>query len=433
MHEVKQAPPDIYVMPQADLFYRFGVALFIGILIGLEREHTAELQGRKRFAGIRTFPLMSLAGCTGAFLTDITSSPWPFVAVLVMLGTLIALAYRSNVDKTGRIGSTTEFSSIITILAGALCYWDYLALAVAISVVTTVLLSLKLEMHRFAQGISRPDVYATLKFAVITAIILPVLPNQTFGPPPFDVLNPYRIWLMVVFISGMSFLGYVLIKLVHVQHAIGLTGLLGGMVSSTAVTMSFSERSQNRPIFAKSFGLAIIVAWAIMYMRMMIEVVVINQGLIYVVWLPLTAAAIAAILYAAYLFLGEGGANSEGMTFSNPFELRPALTFGALYAAILLISRVADLYLGHSGVYLSSLLAGLADVNAITLSMAELSKEVGGLDHQTAATAIVLAGISNTAVKAGIVFATASTGLRRIIWPGVILILIVSVGAMFVI
>lgn len=203
-------------MSQTDLFYRFGIALVIGLLVGLERERSAGETQDDLLAGVRTFPLFGLAGCTAALVTDILASPWPFIMIIATLGLLLAganvvLAWRN------KVGLTTEAAALLTILAGALCYWEYLALATAIGVTTTLLLSLKLEMRRFARRISQEDLYATLQFAVISAIVLPVLPDRSFGPPPFDVLNSYRIWLMVVFISGISFLGYVLMKLVDVQ------------------------------------------------------------------------------------------------------------------------------------------------------------------------------------------------------------------------
>ena len=267
------------------LFYRFGVALFIGMLVGLQREYVSEETSQRShgmFAGVRTFALMSLAGCVAAFIADILSNPWVFIGLVIPMGGLIIAAYYIT-STNGDMGMTTEVAAVVTILSGALCYWDQLALAVAIGVITTALLSFKLELHGFAALLTREDIVATLKFAIITAIILPVLPNDSFGPPPFDVLNPYKVWLMVVLISGISFLGYVLIKLVGERQGIGLTGLLGGLVSSTAVTLSFSQRSQTENQLAKPFALAIIVAWTVMFARVLIEVMVTNLPLLSVV------------------------------------------------------------------------------------------------------------------------------------------------------
>src|SRR5690606_30734331 len=156
--------------------------------------------------------------------------------------------------KNGHLGTTTEVAAVLTILAGALCYWNQLAFAAALAVSITVLLTLKLQTQSLVRNISREDVYAPLKSAVICLIILPVLPQEGYGPPPFDVLVPYKVWLMVVFISGISFLGYVLIKIVGAKRGVGLTGLLGGLASSTAVTLTFSQRSRDTEELAKPFA-----------------------------------------------------------------------------------------------------------------------------------------------------------------------------------
>jgi uncharacterized membrane protein (DUF4010 family) len=414
-------------MEHTALFYRFGAALAIGFLIGLQREYAHGGPGRQIFAGERTLALMGLVGCTAAMAADVLASPWPFVGIILLIGALIVVVYFVSAWR-GQVGLTTEVAALVTVLAGALCYWDYLALAAAIAVATTVLLSLKLETDVFVQRITREDVAATLKFAVITAIVLPVLPNQTFGPPPLDVLNPYEIWLMIVFISGISFLGYLLIKGVGARQGIGLTGLLGGLVSSTAVTLSFAERSQRETELAKPFALAITVAWTMMFPRVIVEVAALNAALLRVLWLPMAAAALVGLAYCVYLYLSQRTHEKGDVVVSNPFELGPAVKFGLLYAAILLIAKAAQTYLGDTGVYLSSIVAGLADVDAITLSMAELSRVAGGVDLITAGRAIVLAAMSNTVFKGGIVLTSGSPALRRALWPGLALMLVTGVG-----
>jgi uncharacterized membrane protein (DUF4010 family) len=416
-------------MPHHTLFYRFGVALFIGLLVGLQREYSYDEEdksSKKTIAGIRTFTLMGLLGCTAAFLTELFASPWVFVGIFVAFGTLIAVSYYLS-GKRGEMGLTTEVSALLIVLTGALAFWDEMPLAVALGVVTTALLSFKVEMHRFVERISRDDVLATLKFAIITAIVLPVLPNQSFWPAPFDVLNPYKIWLMVVLISGISFLGYVLVKVVGSSRGVGLTGLLGGLASSTAVTLSFAQRSQKNAQLAKPFALAITIAWTVMFARVLIVVGALNISLLGIVWLPITAAGVAGLAYGVYLYFAPRAHEDEEVAVSNPFELGPAITFGLLYGVILLISRAAQLYFGDTGIYLSSIVSGLADVDAITLSMSELSSS-GTLDMVTAARAITFAAMSNTVVKGGIVLSSGSAALRRAFWPGFVLILVTGVS-----
>ncbi|MGD2104969.1 MAG: MgtC/SapB family protein [Anaerolineae bacterium] len=410
-----------------DLFYRFGAALAIGFLVGLQREYAHGGPERDISAGERTLALMGLTGCAAAFVADRLGSPWAFVGIIVPLGLLVVASYVVT-SWRGDVGLTTEVAALLTTLAGALCYWNYLELAVALAVATTVLLSVKLETDRLVRRITREDIRATLKFAVITAIVLPVLPRRGFGPPPLDVLRPYSVWLMVVFISGISFLGYLLIKLVGTRRGIGLTGLLGGLASSTAVTLSFAERSRVARDLDRSLGLAIVIAWTTMFPRVLVEVAAVNSQLLRRLMLPMIAAASAGGAYAAYLYFSQRRDTKEDVAFSNPFELGPALKFGLIYAALLLVSRAAQLYLGNPGVYFSSVVGGLADADAITLSMAELSSGSGGLDPGIAARAIVLAAMSNTVAKGGIVLASGSPGLRRTLLPGFAIMLIAGFG-----
>jgi len=419
-------------MDTTTLFYRFGVALAIGFLVGLQREYAKGGAGREIFAGERTLALMGLVGCTAAMVADVLDSAWAFIGIFLAQSGLIAIAHFVDARR-GKVGLTTEVAALMTTLAGALCYWDYLPLAVALAVTTTVLLSLKVEMDTFVRRITREDIYATLKFAVITAIVLPVLPNKTIvDVSPFDVLNPYKIWLMVVFISGISFLGYVLVKVVGSRHGIGLTGLLGGLASSTALTLSFSQRSQRQSGLAKPFALAIMVAWTVMFSRVVIEVAALNPALLGVLWLPMAASAAAGLAYCVYLYFSQRTDEAGEVKVSNPFELGPAIKFGLIYAAILLVSKAAQTYLGNAGLYLSSVLSGLADVDAITLSVAELSR-AGDLTLSVGARAIVLAAMSNTVVKGGIVLTGGSRTLRLALLPGLVLMLVAGVGVAFLI
>jgi uncharacterized membrane protein (DUF4010 family) len=417
-----------------DLFYRFGAALLIGLLVGLQREyaHMQQKQEEKSFGGTRTFALLGLLGCTAAFLAEQMESALAFVAIVAIVGGLIMISYVST-SRKGSIGITTEAAAVTTLLAGAICFQGELALAAALGVAMTVLLELKLQTRTLARNITQADVYATLTFAVITLIILPVLPSRSYGPPPFDVLVPHNIWLMVVFISGISFLGYLLIKIVGARRGVGLTGLLGGLASSTAVTLSFAQRSRSITGLERPFALAILLAWSVMFVRVMVEVAVINMALFRIVWIPLTAALVVSAAYCIYLYrIQSSGKQEEQDKYKNPFELGPALTFGLIYAVILLVANTARLYLGNTGVYLSSVASGLADVDAITLSLAKLSLDTDALDLHTAARGIVLAAVSNTLVKGGIVLGMGSMVLRKVIMPGLLATLATAIGVVFI-
>lgn len=421
-----------------EVFYRFGVALAIGLLIGLQREFAhreivATGEDGPIFAGARTFPLMAVLGCAAAFLAYKIAFPAIILGVIAIVGIIIAVAHYHEA-REGESGITTEVAALITIVIGALCFYDQIEVAAAVGVAVTVLLALKLQTRRFVAKLEPADVYATLKFAVISVIILPMLPRTGYGPEPFDVLVPFKLWLMVIFISGISFLGYVLIKAVGARRGVGLTGILGGLASSTAVTLTFSQRSRTTSGLNKSFALAILLAWVIMFVRVLVEVAALNRALLAVVWIPITAAMVVSASYCGYLYWRESGSGPEEEDrFKNPFELGPALTFGLLYAVILVGAKAASMYLGDTGIYLSSIAGGLMDVDAITLSMAELSGAGGSLDVRTAARAVVLAAASNTVVKGGLVVATGSAGLRKAIFPGFVLTLVTALGVMLLI
>lgn len=417
-------------MELAELFYRFGVALVLGALPGVQREFEEKSEPEQRPAGARTFALMGLTGCAAALAADELNSALVFAAVMVSMCALIIAAY--IMTSKHRTGMTTEVASILILIVGALCYWDEITLAGALAVTTTVLLSVKGEVQRFVRNLTPEDVRSTLVFAVITVIILPVLPDEGLGEKPLDVLNPRQIWLMVVFISGISFLGYILNKFLGASRGVVLTGLLGGVVSSTASTMSFAQRSKENPELAKSLGLAIMLTWTVMYARVTVIVAVISNHLLNELWLPLSLNMAVGAAYATWLYYSQREHTSEEFQYNNPFRLRPALEFGALFAVILVVARAAQLNLGDAGVFLSSAIGGSVDVNAITLSMSDLAngRNIGTV---LAAQAVMLATISNMVVKGGMVVTSSAPELRKTIQLGIILLITAGVIVIFLI
>ena len=420
-------------MTVGDLFFRFGAALALGLLIGLEREfkHVRENESTK-FAGVRTFALIALIGCAAAMLGDEMGTPWVFVFGFVGVTGIVIAAYITTA-KQGSFGITTESACLLTALIGALCFYDQLGLAVALTVATMLLLSAKVELQRFTRTLTQEDIVAVVQFGIVTAIVLPILPDEPIGAAPFDVLTPRKVWLMVVLVSGLGFIGYGLNKFMAGNKAIALTGFLGGLVSSTAVTLTFSQRSREVSILCNAFAVAIVIAWVTMFVRVIVEVLVVNQPLAGDVWIPMTAAAVAGGLYCYFLYR-KGSSNdgaSEDVEMGNPFSLGKAVTFGAVYALVLVVARAAQMYFGDQGIYVSAIATGLADVDAITLSMAELSQPGGSVSLDVATRAITLAAVSNTVVKAGIVFATGHALLKRAVWPGFLLISAAGLAAAF--
>jgi len=407
-------------MNETSLFLRFGVATVIGVLVGLQREYAYDNRDHEIPAGVRTYALMGLLGCSASMLSETFNSPLPIAAVLLIMGAFSVVIYARDCSA-GKVGLTTRVSALLMIVIGALCYQDNLALPVALGVVTTVLLSIKLETHELVTHVTREDIVATLKFAIITAIVLPLLPNQVYGPAMFNIFNPFKIWLFVVFISTVSLVGYLLVKVTGPQKGIGLTGIFGGIASSTAVTFSFTDRSIENPELSKSFALAILLAWSIMFIRLIGVVAPFNVAMVPHIALPLSISAAVGLIYCFYLYRRQKTDHSEGLSFNNPFKLGPAIKFGLIFVLILFVAKAAQYYFGSTGVYISSIFSGLADVDAIAFSMAKLASGSDGISVVVASKAVVIAALANTCLKGGIIFFWGAPALKRDVFPGFVL------------
>jgi len=389
------------------LWHKFALALLVGLLMGLEREHRRQEREAAHFAGIRTFPLIALLGCTAAMLSA-QGQTWLFAVGFAGLSALILAVYAVSAYR-GDPGMTTEVAALLVYLIGGLIYWDQVWLAVALGVAATALMALRPTLHDLAARIEREDIYATLKFVVVSAVILPLLPDRAYGP--LQVLNPFRMWLMVVFISAVSFSGYVAIKLLGPRRGIGLTGLLGGLVSSTAVTLSFSQRSREAPALAGHFALGIMVASMTMYPRMALEILAFNPVLASRVWPFMALLTGLGVGGGLYLWRAVRHGEEEMPAFTNPFRLKPAIQFGLLFGTVLLATKAAQVALGDTGVYVASFLAGLTGVDPIALSMAQLAGEA--VAYEVAVRAVLLAAAANTLAKGGLTLALGAPPLRR--------------------
>jgi uncharacterized membrane protein (DUF4010 family) len=379
------------------------------------------------FGGVRTFALIALLGALGAYMERELDQTWLIVAAFIAVSALVIMSYATTAAR-GELGITTEISALLAFIAGALCGWDKVAVASVATVVSLLLLTLKDFLHGLARRVELTDVEATLQFAVISVIILPLLPNETFGPPPIDVINPYKIWLMVVLIAGLNFLGYVLVKVLGGEHGFIVTGMLGGLVSSTAVTLSFSQRSRRDPAMSNPFVLAIVVAWTIMFIRVIVMVALVNwemaRGLALVLGWVAAAGLVVSLLLWRRSRSHETGVVTAG---ANPFELGEAIKFGLLFGVVTVAAKAAEAYLGAAGLYLAGAVAGLTDVDAISLSMANLARtspQILTIAQRT----IVIAVIANTLVKCAMAAFMGAPALRRTI-IGVTLLLFAAAGA----
>jgi uncharacterized membrane protein (DUF4010 family) len=396
------------------LSLRFAAALGLGVLIGLERERSQKPEGG--FAGVRTFGLIALAGAMAAYVDGALARPALGLALFAAVAALVVMSAFTSA-RQGDIGITTEVSALLAFLLGFLCVYGNVTLAAGLAVASGGVLALKQWLHNLARHISSEDVEATLKFAIVTVIILPLVPNQTYGPPPLDVINPYQIWWMVVLISGLNFASYILVKVVGAEHGIGLTGLLGGLVSSTAVSLGFAQRSRSNPEQAPALALGILLAWTIMFFRVVLLVGVVAPALAR--HLALGLGALGALSLAIVFLLRRQRRPAQRASVSagtNPFELGQAIRFGLLFGVVTFLAKAAQVALGDAGLYLAGAVAGLTDVDAIALSMAQyVQKDPSGV--AVAARTVLIAVLANTFVKGGMATFMGSPALRAVMLP----------------
>ncbi|MBR2074910.1 MAG: DUF4010 domain-containing protein, partial [Fibrobacter sp.] len=280
----------------------------------------------------------------------------------------------------------------------------------------------------FASRISTEDIIATVKFAVISLMVLPFLPNQAYGPAGLEVLNPHTIWLFVVFICGIGFVGYILIKLVGPGKGIWLTGLLGGLASSTALTLNLAGRSRENEDYSGNFALGIVLSWAVMYVRLYLICIVLVPELAKPLALPLLLPAVPALLYAFYLKVKDGmDHKAKNSTFNNPFNLLPAIKFGIVFTAVMFVANAARVYLGSGALLACSFLGGAAEMDAVAFSLLDMSMKAS-LPVQELVLAMLLASLANTLTKGGLVCVLGAKSMRKPILPAVVLICLCTAG-----
>jgi len=384
------------ILADLDVFRRMGLALAVGLLIGLERgwRERGAAEG-SRIAGIRTFALIGLAGGLAALLTGPILG-LGFGLLFAGFAGLMVAAYLSDV-RPGDVSATTTVAALVTFLLGAVAVSGEMAVAAAGAVVSAILLSAKPILHRWVERIEYPELTAVLKLLLISVVMLPVLPDRTVDP--WDALNPYEIWWMVVLIAGISFCGYVAVRLAGAGRGVMLTGLLGGLASSTATTVSLARMSRRSDSAAALLAAGAAASCAMMLPRLLLVVGVLNRPMLTLLWLPLGVAAAVMFLGAAALWRqSHAAAGDAEVRIENPVELWMAVRFGALLAAIMLLTRLLPGWLGEGGLYLLAAVSGLGDVDAIGLSMARQAGN--GVALQAGAIAVAIAAFANTVTKA---------------------------------
>ena len=383
-----------------ELFERLAVALALGLLIGLERgwEERSAAEGT-RVAGIRTFALTAVLGALWTILAQELGETLLGFAFLAFSALLIS-AHLITAWRGGDYGITTVVAALVTFALGALAAQGEVVIAASAAVITTVLLGLKPVLHGWLQHLHRVELFAAFKLLLISVVMLPLLPDKGYGP--WQVLNPYEIWWWVVLIAGIGFVGYFAVRLLGTRLGILLTAFFGGLASSTAVTLNLSRVGRRNGRIHSLLAAGVVVAAATMFPRVLLEVSVVNRSILpQVLWPVLTMTVIA---YLSVPLLWRSGSRShqpQDLELSNPFELMPALQFGVLLVAIMLLSRAFQAWFGDAGVYLLAGFSGLSDVDAITLSLSRLAHN--GLAPEVAARGIVIAAMVNTATKGTLV------------------------------
>ena len=374
-----------------DPFITLGISLGLGLLIGLQRERTED-----RFGGIRTFPLISLFGTFCGMLGG-TYGAWPIAAgIIAIFGTLFIANFLSIQREESEHGQTTEIAALLTFAIGAYLPLGDRAVAAVAAGLVVILLHLKEPMHIFVRKMGPKDIAGIMQFVVISLIILPLLPNRTFGP--LQVLNPFDIWRMVVLIVGLSLLGYIIYKLVGQTATVVLGGILGGLISSTATTVSYARRAAEAPGAHPLVVAVILIASAVSYLRVLIEVSLFAPSNLPALLPPLAAALILVSATAAAAFFFFRGGHEEMPPPANPAELKSALIFGIIYAVVTLAVAAVKQHFGSTGLYVVAALSGLTDMDAITLSLARMV-EGNHLEPDNAWRLILAASLSNFLFK----------------------------------
>lgn len=389
---------------------KIGLALALGLLVGIQREWTAP-----HVAGLRTFAFITVLGTLAAMLAG-ELGPWlvavGFLAVAAMI--IVGDVSRAGQSRDER-GLTTQTAAMVMYVVGVAIGLDRLVIGMIVGGGTAVLLQWKQPLHAFVKRIGEADIRAIFQLVLVALVILPVLPNRAYDP--YGVLNPFEIWLVVVLIVGISLGGYIAYKFLGPRAGTLLVGILGGVISSTATTVSYSRRARRTPDMLGLAAVVIVISSTIVFVRVLIEVAVVAPNVLKDILPPLAAMLLLMVAISLVMYFVTSKPQEEVVLAEEPRELRTAVTFGLLYAAVLLIVAFAKDKFGNDALYGVAALSGLTDMDAITLSTAQMIKK-GRLGAQTGWHLILIGALSNLVFKATAVAALGRTRLlRRIVLP----------------
>lgn len=376
-------------------------ALAVGLLIGLERGwHDRKLPEGGRVAGLRTFALTGLLGGVLGHLQP-NFGPWPLLGTLLGLSLLLTVSYARAVKLSGNLSATTAVAMLLTLVLGAFASHGNVTLALAAAVIVAVLLDLKPTLHSWLRLIEHRELTASLQLLVLSVVVLPYLPNAGLGP--YSALNPYQLWWAVILIAGLSLTGHFAMRFSGSQRGILLTGLLGGLASSTAATLALARYARQQPALASAAVSGALAACGVMYFRMAVLIGVIEPALLATFGVALVTSGFLMVCMAFWRWRRETdhGTTEPAVESMTPFDLGTALGFAAFLAVMAVMVPAAKHWLGANGIYVLSAVSGLADVDAILISLARLYG-AGEAPTGTIVIALGLATLTNMLSKAGI-------------------------------
>jgi uncharacterized membrane protein (DUF4010 family) len=381
------------------LLQKFLIAICIGAIIGTVKEKEKSI--RRNFGGFRTFILVALTGAFSYFLTDLTKIEWLFPVIFFAIVIMTGLSY-VFMAKTGRIGIKTELAIFLTYILGYVAMTEYATVAILLSAVIVVIIESDKFVHKFIANTNLEEWMATLRFGAVALIVYPILPNSYIDP--FEIINPSKIWLLVVLISGVNFIGYFLIKTVGSKRGLILDGIVGGLVSSTATTLSLSSQSRVLKSLDGPLTLSTSISSIIMFLRVLILLLVISAELFltslpYI--LPLIVIMGLSTLYICNDVIKnyrKTDASKIEIEEESPFSFSPAFKLAMIFTIIQIASKLTLNYIGNQGIYLVSLISGLVDVDPIVISLGELFNSKG-IDGITAVVAVIVAVTINNGLK----------------------------------
>jgi uncharacterized membrane protein (DUF4010 family) len=379
------------------------LSVLLGFSIGLQREVSFALREENTtFTGARSFAIISLIGVLAAYFK--ANFIWITIVITFIFGALLISSFIIRVLRHEKSGSTTEFAAIAAFLIGMLVYDGLYLFATFITAVVIFILDIRSNILQLADKTTKKDLHSMVLFLLITFIILPILPNHTIDP--YQIINPYFIWMMVVLISGLSFAGYIAARLIGVTRGIMVAGFFGGFLSSTATTITFSKKIDKQNKTTRHVAAAIALACTTMYIRIIIVSAFIDISIAMKLLPAYLLATITGYMYVYYLYKhSEKSPIDVDFMYQNPLELTEALKFGLLFGIVFGATTLLKHWTGDPGVYLSSLLSGVSDVDAITLSLTTLYTD-GNLKLYTALIGIVIATFSNSLTKLAIAYTT---------------------------